>query len=87
MSVQLIKKGGGFRPCETLATPLEVWTPRAEGATSCPAYAGGDEREGVNRILGSSPTSSDHPTWKGLLPGKSELLDKGIGIVCITLIY
>ena len=40
MSVQLIKKGGGFRPRETLATPREVWTPRAEGATSCPASQG-----------------------------------------------
>lgn len=43
MSVRLIEKGGGFRPCEALATPHEVWTPRAEGATSCPAYAGIDE--------------------------------------------
>lgn len=48
MSVRLIEKGGGFRPCEALATPREVWTPRAEGATSCPAYAGIDERGGVS---------------------------------------
>jgi len=48
VAVQFIKKGGGFRPYEALATPYEAWTPRMDGATSCPAFAGIDERRGVN---------------------------------------